>query len=255
MKPYLLAPVGDRCGEGIVWVDYEQAAYWVDMTRFLIYRFDIATRSVQSWAFDEPVVAVALTDRPDTLLVALASRLIFWRPKADRRVEHGFRIPGWPRVRLNDGRPDPAGNFWVGSMGNNIEPDGELGELVGRQGILYRITPNGIVTEHLRGVGISNTVCWSPDCRRFYFADTLANKIWCFDYDLATGAISNEREFFSHFELGLPDGSCIDFGRIPMELPVWRFMRRSDSSRWHRRPSCRDANFTGHHVHVWRTDA
>jgi sugar lactone lactonase YvrE len=210
MQPYVIAAAGDRVGEGIVWVAAEGAAYWADMTGFRIRRCDLATRRVTNWDFAEPVAALALTDRPGTLLVALASKLIFWRPADDRREDHGFRTPGWPRVRLNDGRPDPAGNFWVGSMWNNIGPAGEVSDVAAREGALYRVVSNGSATEQRRGIGISNTVCWSPDNSRFYFADTLANRIWRYDYNPASGAISNEQDFFAGFDRGLPDGSCVD---------------------------------------------
>src|SRR5262245_54060430 len=113
-----MVPAGDRCGEGVVWSAEENAVYWTDINRFLIHRHDLADASTRNWLFDEPVVALALTNRSDTMLVALASKLILWQPATDARRDHGFALPGSPRVRLNDGRPDPAGNFWVGSMKN-----------------------------------------------------------------------------------------------------------------------------------------
>ncbi|WP_429819512.1 SMP-30/gluconolactonase/LRE family protein [Ensifer sp. B1-9] len=209
-KLVCVAPVGDRCGEGAVWSADEAAVYWTDINRFLVHRYDEATQAVRTWLFDEPVVAISLTKETGRLLVALGSKLLWWWPKADRREDHGFRLPGAPRVRLNDGRTDPAGNFWVGSMKNNVLPDGELGEAGPGEGVLYRIAPDGAVTEWRHGLGISNTLCWSPDRRTFYFADTLANEIYAFDYDAAEGAISGERHFFAGFDRGSPDGSTID---------------------------------------------
>jgi sugar lactone lactonase YvrE len=209
-QPSVVAEVGDQTGEGIVWIEEERAAYWTDMTRFLIHRWTMETHAVTTWAFGEPVVALGRTDSPGILLVALGSRLIFWRPADNRRSNHSAEIPGWPRVRFNDGRPDPAGNFWVGSMWNNIAPNGEVCDVSLIEGILYRIDPDGAASEHRHGVGISNTVCWSPDGRKFYFGDTLANRIWVFDYDRRTATISNGRDFFSGFDRGLPDGSCVD---------------------------------------------
>ncbi len=122
------APTGDRCGEGAVWSAPERAVYWTDINRFLVHRFDEASSSTRSWLFDEPVVALSLTTDPGRMLVCLASKLIWWWPATDRRQDHGFHLDGFPRVRLNDGRTDPLGNFWVGSMKNNVLPDGELGE-------------------------------------------------------------------------------------------------------------------------------
>lgn len=205
-----VAPVGDRCGEGAVWSATEAALYWTDINRFLIHRYDEAMRAVRTWLFEEPVVAISLTQEDGRLLVALGSKLIWWWPQTDRREDHGFVLPGAPRVRLNDGRTDPAGNFWVGSMKNNVLPDGQLGEVGPGEGILYRIARDGAVTEWRHGLGISNTLCWSPDRGTFYFADTLANEIYAFDYDAGAGAISGERHFFTGFDRGSPDGSAID---------------------------------------------
>ena len=206
--PRCLVPSGDKCGEGAVWSADEGAVYWTDINRFLIHRYELAGNSLRSWFFDEPVVAIALTSRPDRMLVALASKLILWWPTTDRRSDFGFALPGTPDVRFNDGRPDPAGNFWVGSMKNNVLPGGELGEAGPGAGVLYRIDPEGGVTEWRKGLGIANTLCWSPDAQRFYFADTLANEIYAYDY--ADGAIGNERVFQAGFARGAPDGSAID---------------------------------------------
>lgn len=205
-----IAPVGDRCGEGAVWSATEAVLYWTDINRFLVHRYDEATRAVRTWLFEEPVVAISLTREDGRLLIALGSKLIWWWPQTDRREDHGFVLPGAPRVRLNDGRADPAGNFWVGSMKNNVLPNGELGEVGPDEGVLYRVAPDGAVTEWRRGLGISNTLCWSPDQRTFYFADTLKNEIYAFEYDWEAGAISGERHFFTGFDRGSPDGSVID---------------------------------------------
>lgn len=205
-----LVPAGDRVGEGAVWSAGERAVYWTDINRFLIHRLDTGTRSLRSWFFDEPVVALALTTQDGRLLVALGSRLIYWWPATDRREDFGFSLPGSPRVRLNDGRPDPNGNFWVGSMKNNVLPDGQLGEAGKGEGILYRIMPDGHASEWRHDLGISNTLCWSPDARTFYFGDTLENEIRAYDYDVQSGSIGNERPFFRGYERGLPDGSAMD---------------------------------------------
>lgn len=209
-EPVCVAPTADECGEGPVWHSGEQALYWTDINRFLIHRFDPAHGNVKSWFFDEPVTALALTDRDDTLAVALGSRVIVWNSQSDARRDHGFRLPGWPAVRLNDGRADPRGALWVGSMRNNVRPDGSSGEAGGRDGVLYCIQPDGGVQPWKRSIGISNTLTWSPDRSRFYFGDTLENAIYVYDFDCATGAISNERAFFTGFDRGLPDGSIMD---------------------------------------------
>ena len=210
MAATCIAPTGDRCGEAVTWHAEEKAVYWTDINRFLIHRLDVAGGGVHTWLFEEPVVALALTTRPGTLLVALGSRLLLWRPETDARQEHGFALPGWPRVRLNDGRADPAGNFWVGSMKNNVLADGGDGEVGPGEGTLFRIAPDGAVTVWRERLGIANTLCWSPDRTRFYSADTLENEVRVYDYDAGSGAIANERPFLQADGAGFPDGSAMD---------------------------------------------
>ena len=209
-EPICVAPTGDRCGEGVIWHETDADVYWVDINRFLIHRFTPATEGVRSWFFDEPATALSLTSADNILAVALASRVILWEPETDLRHDPIFVLDGWPHVRLNDGRADPRGSFWVGSMRNNVKPDGSLGEAGGQDGMLYRIDPDGRSSIHRQKIGISNTLAWSPDRVRFYSGDTLANVIWAYDYDPQTGEIANERPFLKNFSRGLPDGSTVD---------------------------------------------
>jgi sugar lactone lactonase YvrE len=202
-NPNCIAPAGDWTGEGVVWHEGEKAAYWVDIERFLIHRLDSESRGVRTWVFTEPVTTLGLTSRPDTLIVATGSKLVLWQPANDARADFARPDKDWPRVRANDGRPDPAGNFWFGTMRYREEGDEPLGRL-------YRVAPDGSSTVEKTGIGISNTFCWSPDATRFYFGDTLANTISVWDYDVKTGTIANERPFFSGFDRGLPDGSAMD---------------------------------------------
>jgi len=208
--PICVAPTGDVCGEGAVWHAAHSAVYWTDINRFLIHRLTLADQCVRTWFFDEPVTALILTDRDEVLTVVMGSSVILWEPASDRRYPPIFHLEGWPKVRLNDGRADPGGSLWVGSMRNNVNPDGTSGDAGGKDGILHRIDSAARVTLHRRGVGISNTLAWSPDGRRFYFGDTIANVIWVYDFDSATGQISNEVPFLEDFDRGLPDGSTID---------------------------------------------
>ncbi len=205
-----VAPTGDICGEGVVWNAEHRAVYWNDINRFLIHRFTPADGTVRTWLFDEPVTALTLTNRPDTLAVVLGSGVILWEPETDKRHDFVFRLEGWPRVRLNDARADPRGALWIGSMRNNVNPDGSGREIGGRDGKLFCLDPGGTVRICREQIGIANTLGWSPGRRHFYFGDSLANTIWTYDYDMARGTINNEKPFLQGFERGLPDGSTID---------------------------------------------
>jgi len=209
-EPVCVAPTGDVCGEGAVWHASHEAVYWNDINRFLIHRFTPADRCVRTWFFDEPVTALTLTERPGVLAVVLGSSVILWEPDTDERHDPIFVLDGWPKVRLNDARVDPRGALWMGSMRNNVNSDGSGGVAGGQDGVLFRLDPEGKVTIWRQEIGISNTLAWSPDRRRFYFGDTLVNVVRVYDYDPATGAIANERPFLEGFTRGLPDGSTVD---------------------------------------------
>lgn len=204
-----VAPTGDLCGEGAVWAAGEGCLYWVDINRFLVHRMDGVGR-VRSWHFEEPPTALALTDRAGTILVALASRLVLWRPEEDSRLPFGAPLADWPRVRFNDGRPDPRGRLMIGTMGNNVGPDGEGLEVVPGLGTLYRVGQDGAFAIEEEGIGISNTICWSPDATTFYFADTLADEIRAYPDDPATGRLGPGRRLLAGYGRGAPDGSAVD---------------------------------------------
>lgn len=203
-----VAPVGDHCGEAATWSPDENRLYWCDVNRFLIHALDPATDAVMSWYFDEPVVALALTNKRETLLVALASHLILWNSRTDARTDHGFKLTDFPRARLNDGRAGPNGEFWIGSMSNNVGSAGEALQAWEGEGRLFCIRKGSDPHVFKSGIGISNTLCWSPDLSHFYFGDSLKNAVWSYDY--RDGSIANERPFLEGFARGNPDGSAMD---------------------------------------------
>lgn len=204
------APAGDLCGEAATWSADENRLYWVDINRFLLHWIDHDSSAVTSHLFDEPVVALSLTDIDGQLLIALASKLVFLVVDTDERIDLGVTLSGSPDVRFNDGRTDPRGTFWVGSMGNNVGPHGENLDVRDGMGKLFRCRMGAALEEIESGIGISNTLCWAPDGKTFYFGDTLKNEIRAYPYDPATGDIGSPSPHFSGFDRGLPDGSTID---------------------------------------------
>ena len=209
-KPRCIVAHGDWCGEAATWSAGEGAVYWVDINRFMIHCFVLQGERCRTWFFDEPVVALSLTTDPARMLVALASRLILWRPEDDSRTDQGMRLDDFPKARLNDGRSDPHGTFWVGSMGNNITAQGEAQEVAQGLGKLFSVKADGKSHLWREDIDIANTMCWSPDGRTLYTGDTIANVIRAYDVDPDTGDISGERPFFEGFDRGLPDGSSVD---------------------------------------------
>lgn len=195
----------NQLGEGAVWSAEEGALYWADIVANTVHRYRPHDGTLRAFPFGEPTVAIALTDEPGALLVALASGLILWTPETGENRRAGFDVPGWPAVRLNDGRADPDGRFWIGST--SVTGAGAMGSLYS---IAPRLDGRAATAVWRTGMGVPNTLCWSPDRRHFYLGDSRENTIWRYEYDGASGAIRNTMPFFSGFKRGVPDGSAMD---------------------------------------------
>jgi sugar lactone lactonase YvrE len=197
-------------GESPLWHPEHDSIYWTDINGFTLHRYARADGAVTTWQFDEPVCALSLTTDSERLLVALGSKVILWDPAVDRRIDFARPEANTPYNRLNDGATDPNGVFWVGSMRNNVAPDGSHLEVTGATGSLYRVTPAGEVEVCDTGFGITNTLAWSPDQRTFYCGCSAGNVIYAYDYDAAGSSIRNRRRFVAGVERGSPDGSAMD---------------------------------------------
>jgi sugar lactone lactonase YvrE len=205
-----VCPAGDICGEGAVWHPEHHALYWTDINRFLVHRLDVADDSLKTWMFEEPVTAVNLTTDPDRLLLVFGSKVGLWSQQTHPRVQSLYHLAESPDMRFNDASVDPRGSLWAGTMRNNVGPQGEDLHVSFGDGTLYRIDPDGSASVWKQGIGISNTVAWSPDRTKFYFGDSIANTIGRFDYYAKTGEIANEQPFLTGYERGAPDGSAMD---------------------------------------------
>lgn len=101
-------------------------------------------------------------------------------------------------VRMNDGKCDPAGRFWAGTM--DYDESRPIASLY-----VY----DGTVRTVLDGVTISNGLTWSADRRTMYYIDTPTGRVDAFDHDPDTGQITRRR-MFAEIEGGHPDGMTID---------------------------------------------
>jgi sugar lactone lactonase YvrE len=105
--------------------------------------------------------------------------------------------------RFNDGKADPQGRFWVGTIHDKRES----------KGALYRFA-NGNLDPVVQGVATSNGLAWSPDARTMYWADTKGHAVHAFDFDPEDGELSCQREF-QRFETKRPDLDLSAYGGRP----------------------------------------
>jgi sugar lactone lactonase YvrE len=197
-------------GEGPAWSASEGCLWWTDVPSRRVHRWYPASGRHDVFATPEMVISLALR-ATGGLVAATATGVELWHPESDERRRLAMPEADRPGNRSNDGKCDRRGRFWLGTMANNLNPDGTGRDLPGRTGNLWRIDPDGIATRMDGPFGIGNTLAWSPDDRTMYFGDSLAG-IYAYDFDLDRGTIANRRPFAMTTDpaLGVPDGSAID---------------------------------------------
>lgn len=193
-------------GEGPVWSERAGALYLVDIPARHVLRWRPG-EAARTWLMPEPVSA-AIPRRGGGLVVTLASHVAFIDEDGGAPVAFAHPDPD-PANRANEARCDPQGRLWLGTMQNNIRPDGIHVAVTASSGGLFRIDADGTVSRHGAGIGIANTLCWSPDGGTLYFADTRAHRIDAYPFDPASGCLGAPRSFVSGGP-GAPDGSAID---------------------------------------------
>lgn len=209
-----LRPVSDACllGESPFWHPDQQCLYWVDIPGRQICRLDPVTGLERRWdaPSDPGCIAPSLGGG---LLVALRTGIYRFDPESGQWSGPWVEAPyDTQQQRFNDGRCDAVGRFWIGTL---YEPRDSAAAG------LYCLDPIGPELSLRAGeVTTANGLAWSPDGRVLYWADSKAHRVDRFDFDAATGALSN-RQLWKAFPTqaetpsglsygGRPDGAAVD---------------------------------------------
>jgi L-arabinonolactonase len=192
--------VGNTLGEGVLWDPVAARTWWSDIQERRLFRFDPLTRALKMFELPERLGSFGLIGGSDKLIAAFESGFAVYHPESGQldwvtRPEHAAT-----NVRFNDGRVDRQGRFWAGSM---VEGKGEP------KGRLYCLDGDEAKV-HLSDIAISNSICFSPDGRCIYFADSPRRIILRYDIDAATGTLSNRQLFASTPQGAFPDGANVD---------------------------------------------
>lgn len=156
---------------------------------------------VESHDLGERIGCAVLTNDPMVLLIALQSGLYRYHLQAHTRELLEGTAVNAEGLRFNDGKVDPRGRFWVGSM--EVDVTDALG-------VLYRLDANGL-TPLRDGLGISNGLAWRSDLKRMYHIDSKRKQIAEYEYDAESGELGETlRAIDTSAHEGLPDGMCID---------------------------------------------
>lgn len=190
-------PIRTSLGEGPVWDG--QQLHWVDITERKLHSSSLD--GAQTSTIDLPQMAGFAVPHAEGGWVA-GFQDGLWRSTSDATDWRQLWAAPYPLEthRLNDGKADPQGRVWFGSMSYaELEPISAL----------YRHDAAG-VTQQMAGITTSNGLDWSPDQRTFYYTDSLPRVIWAYDFDADSGEITNPRVFAQDPEGYLPDGGAID---------------------------------------------
>ena len=219
-------------GEGPLWDDQEQVLWWIDVEEGLVFRYDPTTKFNKRFELGQRVGTVVLQDNGRVLL-AVENGFASFDPQNETLDIISDPEADLPDNRFNDGKCDPAGRFWAGTM--NLDPDNHS------TGALYSLDGQFTVTKHLYDVGVSNGIVWSADAKTMYYVDSMRGVIDAFDYDREQGAITNRRAVFQvPKELGVADGMAIDSeGRLWVAFWGGWFRPCSRTRAW---AKCRPSN-------------
>jgi sugar lactone lactonase YvrE len=204
MTANLAIDAKDQIGEGPAWDAAGRRFVWSDNATGIIHEAKAdgvgGWRETQQWNLDRPVGAAV--PRANGGFVVAGGVDIFFLHE-DGSTEAFARLDADPdRVLINDAKCDPQGRLWAGTRSRDFTPG---------EAALFRIDPNGAVVTVLEDVSLSNGLDWSPDGSVFYYIDTVPRTLDAFNFDAATGTISNRRNVITvEFGHGMPDGMAVD---------------------------------------------
>lgn len=187
-------------GEGPVWDERYNMLCWVDIIEGTVHRYS-PDEDVHELIELNQLVSSIVVREAGGYIVTLQHGFAYLDPETGR-LEDLAVLDQDLCNRFNDGKCDPSGRFWAGTM--NMEDGASTGSL-------YTLEPNMEVSVKIRNVACANGLAWNASGDRFYFIDTPTRKVVAYDYDQASGMIFNERTVVEiPAEEGLPDGMTID---------------------------------------------
>jgi sugar lactone lactonase YvrE len=188
-------------GEGPVWCPINQKFYFVDLLKGFYYKVDYKTEQSEKFAVGQPLGVMALREQGG-IVVAVRDGFGFYDEKTSKlELIEDSPEKEIEETRMNDGAVDPAGRFLAGTM----TYDG-----MKNIGNLYALEKTGKYQHLERQMLLPNGMGWSPDNSKFYLIDTHTHAMYCYDYDLDKGEISNKSIFIQWSKNEYPDGMAID---------------------------------------------
>ena len=188
-------------GESPLWHAIHQILYWVDIESRVVHGYEPHTKQHREWPVPQ-MVGTAACAANGNLILGLQNEIAELDPGTGKVKTLVPLEADLPQNRCNDGKCDPAGRFWVGTMEMKSKPDA---------GSLYCIDDALQITRVVPGLTIPNGMGWSPRGDLMYFIDSGDHRVRCYDFDPTTTSLRKMRIILSFGkDEGVPDGMCVD---------------------------------------------
>ena len=190
-------------GEGPIW--WGNSLFYVDIAGNKLLRLKPHTSEETIWEIGERIGTIVPSEDDDEVIYAGDTGYVRFNLKTGSKTtladpEASMR----GKNRFNDGKCDPAGRFWAGTI-SMVKDTGSAN--------LYCLDTDGSLSLKVSGVTNSNGICWNADATKMFYIDTPTQNVRAYDYDLESGAISNARvvvDTVAHGYNSSPDGMTID---------------------------------------------
>jgi sugar lactone lactonase YvrE len=201
MNPEVVCEKVSELGEGPLWDPSRKLICWVDILNGHIHEWSPVSKTLNTLQVGQMIGAMAICN-DGNYIAAMKDGFGFVNPKTGEveMIENPeVHLPG---NRFNDGKCDPAGRFWAGTM--PLSEDKPTGSL-------YMIAVDQSAVKKEGDITISNGLAWSLDHKVLYYIDTPTLEVVGYDFDMENGNITNKRTIINiPKEEGFPDGMTID---------------------------------------------
>lgn len=188
-------------GEGPLWDAEKKSLWWINIFEGELFCFHPESGENTQYKMGQQIGTVVLQESGG-VAVALENGFYSFDPESSELTAIADPESDKPGNRFNDGKCDPAGRFWAGTM-EKVEEQAT--------GALYCLEGSGACECKETGIFISNGIVWTADQKTMYYIDSPTRKVDAYDYDVDSGQITNRRTAFEIPEgMGYPDGMSID---------------------------------------------
>ncbi|XP_072381101.1 regucalcin-like [Diabrotica undecimpunctata] len=187
-----------KLAEAPHWDESSQMLYFVDINGYSINRYDPKTKKHTSAHVGKNVsVIIPVKGKKDQFVVSLERELMLvtWDGLSQKpsKMEKILEVDPNTKNVFNDGKCDPSGKLWIGTMGG---PPVVIADIPLGMGTLYSIQ-NKKASPHFSNIGIANGIAFNTDLKKMYYIDSRTGTVDQYDWDVVTGKIANGKPIFT----------------------------------------------------------